>query len=216
VKLRGTSIARFLLEAGFLVLVAAAVGLAELGTPWIALVMFCAWLLVAVVERSEGRTGASRRVAQAEHEPEPVAETPSTEPLPAAPEPEPEGEPEPEPEGEPEPEPVPEAKPVLTVAPPPPPRPPPEPEPETSVEPEVVVPLVRRDSTPREWNVWDLERIASEEEDQSPARDEERAVLLMSLRQFANASGDLPVDFDPLIREAFGTALDELRMQGLR
>ncbi|HXZ58425.1 MAG TPA: hypothetical protein VEG40_12660 [Gaiellaceae bacterium] len=199
-------IARFLLEAGFLVLVAVAVGLAGLGWVWIAVVMFSAWLLVAVVERSEGRTRAGRRVAPAEHEHErePVAETPSPEPPP----------PGPEPEAEPEAEPVvvPEAKPVLTVAPPPPPQPPPAPEPE----PEVVVPLVRRDSTPREWNVWDLERIAGEQEGRNPARDEERALLLMSLRQFANASGDLPVDFDPLIREAFGTALDELRMQELR
>jgi hypothetical protein len=198
------AVARFLLEAGFLVLVAAAVGLAGLGWVWIALVMFCAWLLVAVVERSESRPGSGGRVAEAEHAHEPAAEAPS---------PEPPAEPAPEAEPVPEPEPVPEAKPVLAVAPPP---PPPEPEPEPSPEPEVVVPLVRRDSTPREWNVWDLERIASEQEGQNPARDEERTVLLMSLRQFANASGDLPVDFDPLIREAFGTALDELRMQGLR
>jgi hypothetical protein len=198
VKLRGMTIARFLLEAGFLVLVAAAVGLAGLGWVWIALVMFCAWLLVAVVERSESRTGAGRRAAAAEHEheQEQAAETPPPEPAP-----------------EPEAEPDPEAKPALTVAPPPPPR---ATEPEAPPEPEVVVPLVRRDSTPREWNVWDLEHIASEQEGPNPARDEERALLLMSLRQFANASGDLPVDFDPLIREAFGTALDELRMQGLR
>jgi hypothetical protein len=199
VKLYGITIARFLLEAGFLVLVAAAVGLAGLGTLWIGVVMFCAWLLVAVVERSEGRTGAGRRAAPAEHEREPAAETPSAEPPP-----------------EPEVEPELEAKPVLTVAPPPPPHPPPATEPEAPPEPEVVVPLVRRDSTPREWNVWDLERITSEQEGQNLGRDEERALLLMSLRQFANASGDLPVDFDPLIREAFGTALDELRMQGLR
>ena len=198
-KLYRITIARFLLEAGFLVLVAAAVGLAGLGTLWIGVVMFCAWLLVAVVERSEGRTRAGRRAAPAEHEHEPAAETSSAEPPP-----------------EPEVEPEPEAKPVLTVAPPPPPQLPPATEPEAPPEPEVVVPLVRRDSTPREWNVWDLERITSEQEGQNLGRDEERALLLMSLRQFANASGDLPVDFDPLIREAFGTALDELRMQGLR
>jgi hypothetical protein len=36
---------RFLLEAGFLILVAAAVGLADLGWVWITVVMFCAWLL---------------------------------------------------------------------------------------------------------------------------------------------------------------------------
>jgi hypothetical protein len=207
VKLHGMTIARFVLEAGFLVLVAAAVGLAGLGWVWIAVVMFCAWLLVAVVERSEGRTGAAKRAAPAEHKHEPAAETPSPEPSP---------EPEVEPAPEPEPEPEPEAKPVLTVAPPPPPEPPPATEPEAPPEPEVVVPLVRRDSTPREWNVWDLERIANEQEGPNPVRDEGRALLLMSLRQFANASGDLPVDFDPLIREAFGTVLDELRMQGQR
>jgi hypothetical protein len=211
VKLPGMTVVRFLLEAGFLVLVAAAVGLAGLGWVWIALVMFCAWLLVAVVERSEGRTGANRRVARAEQEQEQEQER---EPAAEAPSPQPAPEPEAQPEAEAEPEP--EAKPVLTVAPPPPPQPPPATEPETTAEPEVVVPLVRRDSTPREWNVWDLERIANEQEGRNPALDEERALLLMSLRQFANASGDLPVDFDPLIREAFGTALDELRMQGLR
>jgi hypothetical protein len=205
VKLPGMTVVRFLLEAGFLVLVAAAVGLAGLGWVWIALVMFCAWLLVAVVERSEGRTGANRRVAPAEQEQEPAAEAPS-------PQPPPEREAQPEPT----PEPQPEAKPVLTIAPSPPPQPPPATEPETSAEPEVVVPLVRRDSTPREWNVWDLERIAGEQEGRNPALHEERALLLMSLRQFANASGDLPVDFDALIREAFGSALDELRMQELR
>jgi hypothetical protein len=205
------AIARFVLEAGFLVLVAAAVGLAQLGWVWIALVMFSAWLLVAVVERSESRSGADRRKAdvEAEAEAEPVSEPPA---LPE-PQPEPEPEAEPQPEADPEPEPV--AKPALSVAPPPPP-PEPEPEPEPAVEPEVVVPLVRHDSAPREWNVWDLERIAGEQEGRSPALDEERTLLLMSLRQFANASGDLPVDFDPLIRDAFGAALDELRLQELR
>ncbi len=49
---------RFLLEAGFLILVAAAVGLAGLGWVWIAVIMFCAWLLVAIVERSEARASA--------------------------------------------------------------------------------------------------------------------------------------------------------------
>jgi hypothetical protein len=192
------TIARFLLEAGFLVLVAAAVGLARLGTLWIGVVMFCAWLLVAVVERSEARAGSSRRQAKTEATPVPAPEAPEAESEP---------EPRPEPEAEPAPEPV-----ALSVAPPP---PPPAPEPEPEREPEVVVPLVRRDATPREWNVWDLEHIANEQEGRNPARDEERALLLMSLRQFANASGDLPVDFDPLIREAFGAALDELRVQRL-
>ena len=76
---------RFVLEAGFLILVAAAVGLADLGWVWITVVMFCAWLLVAIVERSEAR--ARPAAVETQPEPEPV------------PQPEPEPEPEPEPAG---------------------------------------------------------------------------------------------------------------------
>jgi hypothetical protein len=201
---------RFLLEAGFLILVAAAVGLAGLGWVWIAVIMFCAWLLVAIVERSEARSSAPAEEAEAEPAEEPAVDVASeVEPEPA-PEPAPEPEPEPEPGPEPEPEPEPERVPLAAVPPPPhePEREPePEPEPQPEPEPEVVVPFVQRDVTPREWNVWELEKIASEVEGVDPARDEERALLLMNLRQFANTSGDLPVDFDPLVRDAFGPAL---------
>ena len=41
---------RFILEAAFLVLLALAAGLAELGTIWIVAVMVVGWLLVAIVE----------------------------------------------------------------------------------------------------------------------------------------------------------------------
>ena len=36
---------------------------------------------------------------------------------------------------------------------------------------------------------------------------EERALLLVHLREFADASGDLPVEFDELVRDAFGADL---------
>jgi hypothetical protein len=203
---------RFLLEAGFLILVAAAVGLAGLGWVWIAVIMFCAWLLVAIVERSEARSSAPAEETESEPAEEPAVDVASE----VEPEPAPELEPEPEPEleSEPEPEPEPERVPLAAVPSPPPepepepePEPQPEPEPEPQPEPEVVVPFVQRDVTPREWNVWELEKIASEVGGADAARDEERALLLMNLRQFANTSGDLPVDFDPLVRDAFGTAL---------
>jgi len=42
--------ARFAVEVAFLALLALAVGLAELGTPWIVLVMIVGWVLVALVE----------------------------------------------------------------------------------------------------------------------------------------------------------------------
>ena len=32
-------------------------------------------------------------------------------------------------------------------------------------------------------------------------------MLLLHLREFADASGDLPVEFDPLVRDAFGADL---------
>lgn len=84
-----------------------------------------------------------------------------------------------------------------------------EPEPETAREPEPqspVVALALRDRTPRAWNLWELERVA-EELNGDDAAAEERALLLLHMRQFADPSGDLPVEFDPLVREAFGGGL---------
>jgi hypothetical protein len=188
------SVIRFLLEAGFIILVAAAAGLARLSGLWIGVVMFGAWLLVAFVERT-GSRGPRRRQA---------AEEPAQEPEPEAaaePEPEPEPEPGPEPEPEPEPEPV-----LVSVPPPPPPSPEPEPEPEPEP---AVVPLLLRDPTPRAWNLWELEHLAATK-DGDASRVEKRALLLLHLRQFASAAGDLPAEFDPLVREAFGSDLAEL------
>jgi hypothetical protein len=185
------SLVRFLLEAGFIILVAAAAGLARLSTLWIGVVMFGAWLLVAFVERSGSR---GRPLRQDAEEPAPEPET-EPEPEPVAVE-----EPEPEPEPEPQPEPVLVSVPSL-----------PEPEPEQP-EPEpqpTVVPLMLRDPTPREWNLWQLEHLAATK-DGDAARVEERALLLLHMRQFANAAGDLPTEFDPLVREAFGSDLAEL------
>jgi hypothetical protein len=85
--------------------------------------------------------------------------------------------------------------------------PPPEPEPERApelVEPQPVVRLPIDSAEPRAWNVWELERLAGEAEGSDPAHDEELAFLLLELRQFANADGQLPVQFDPVVRESFG------------
>jgi hypothetical protein len=187
------SLVRFLLEATFLVLIAVAAGLAGLEAVWIGVVMFGAWLLVALVERG----GSRRRGASAEPavEPEPQAQP--------APEPAPEAQPEPEAKPVPEPEPEPQPRPPLVVAPPPPPPPEPEPEPEPEPAP---IPLVLRDTTPRRWNLWELERLA-ETMNNGDERAEERTLLLVSLREFADASGDLPEEFDGLVREAFGAGL---------
>jgi hypothetical protein len=116
---------------------------------------------------------------------------PATEPAP---------QPEPKPEPEREPELQPERERVLVAVPPA----PPEPEPQLEPVP-VVVPLVPRDTTPRTWNLWELERLA--ETMNSDAAAEERRLLLMHLREFADSSGDLPVEFDALVRDTFGADL---------
>jgi outer membrane biosynthesis protein TonB len=191
------SLIRFLLEAGFIILVATAAGLARLSALWIGVVMFGAWLLVAFVERT-GARGVRRRQA-AEPAEQTEAESPPAHVEVIEPEPEPDSEPEPEPE----------PQPVLAAVPPPPEREPePEPDPEPEPEP-AVVPLALRDPTPRAWNLWKLEELAANK-DGDPARVEERALLLLHMRQFASAAGELPAEFDPLVREAFGSDLAEL------
>jgi hypothetical protein len=81
-----------------------------------------------------------------------------------------------------------------------------EPEPEPEPEPETVVAFVPRNMEPREWNLWELERLARKTTG-DVARDEERSYLLMYLREFAGADGNLPADFDGLVRDAFGDLL---------
>jgi hypothetical protein len=87
----------------------------------------------------------------------------------------------------------------------------PEPEREPAPEPEpepAVVPLALRDPGPRVWNLWELERLA--EKMNGDSRTEERLLLLLNMREFADPSGKLPLEFDPLVRDAFGAGLAEL------
>jgi hypothetical protein len=162
-------------------------------------------------------------VAPPESQPERVAEA-AAEPVPK-----PEPEPEPEPEGVPEPvaEAV-EAGPVvaetvviaeaersprwsrrrrLRAVPPPPPEPAAAPAPPRVAESQVVS-LPQRTYHPRQWNLWDLERLARAEAPKHPERRDEWAFLFVHLRQFANADGELPTEFDSLVRESFGSLLD--------
>jgi len=131
-----------------------------------------------------------------EHPPTPLPEPePAPEPAPPAPEPEP-----------PTPEPGPPT-PQLRSVPSPEPLPSPEPEPVREDVPEPVAFLPRDGGEPREWNIWELERLTREGEGRDPGRDQELAFLLLELRQFANADGQLPVSFDPIVRESFGELL---------
>ena len=65
-----------------------------------------------------------------------------------------------------------------------------------------------RSPSARSWNLWELERLA--ERRGRDARAEERTLLLLHLREFADASGGLPAAFDSLVREAFGPELAAL------
>jgi hypothetical protein len=58
----------------------------------------------------------------------------------------------------------------------------------------------------RTWNLWELERAVRVADDQE--RQEEWSALFIHLREFANADGDLPVEFDALVRESFAGVLE--------
>jgi hypothetical protein len=97
-------------------------------------------------------------------------------------------------------------------------RPPPtRPRPPTPVEPPRAVPqgaavmaFPPGRSMRREWNLWDLERLARSESHSSPDRAQEWSYLFLNLRQFAAPGGTLPPEFDPLIRESFGALLERI------
>lgn len=97
-----------------------------------------------------------------------------------------------------------EEAPALVAAPPLAPEPEVEQEPEDEQEPVVPLPFP---ATPREWNLWDLERLTRASGGPDVIRAEERAYLLMYLRDFASPDGILPADFDGLVRESFGDLL---------
>jgi hypothetical protein len=166
-----------------------------------------AYLAVFVVEAYLGRAqqpGLRPPVETPAPAPPPPTETVRV--LPPTPGPEPEPIPvaleEPEAEPEPEPEPEPEAPRVLQPVPDLEPEPQPEPAPVVSEPASVVVPIGVGGS-PRQWNLWDLERLSREHSGHDEARDEERSFLLMYLRDFAGPDGVLPVDFDALVRDSF-------------
>jgi hypothetical protein len=233
---------RFVVEAAFLIAVAAAAGMLSLATPAIVAVMAGAWLLVAAVEWGLSRRGAARarrrevaapaaepshvRVREALRRPEPGLEPePFPEPVPPEPVEEvaeahpPVARPDvPAPLPEPvspadelllRPEPA-EERPSLVVLPEPEPEPEPEPPPQPEPEPVPVGAEVVRlgvPQEPREWNLWDLERAARAAAGDDVERAEERAFLLLYLREFAGPDGSLPASFDELVRDSFGDLL---------
>ena len=206
---------RFIVEAGFIIAVAVIAGIERLSTWWIIAVVAGAWLIVAAVEIAVWARNVVAQQPQpvdepADLEPAPTPEYASRPPAVVRPQPsvetreaEPSSEPEPEPEQTREPE-----RPRIVAVPALPPEPEPEPEPEVEPEePDRVVAFLPANDSPREWNLWELERAARDHGGDDVARNEERSYLLMYLREFAGPDGTLPADFDALVRESFGDVL---------
>jgi type IV secretory pathway VirB10-like protein len=183
---------RFLIEAGFIVAVAVVAGVADLSTWAIIGAVAAAWILVALVEMAVWARHASRRKTVG---PTPAAEPPvlaERKPMDVVPQ-----------SRE-----APPAPKIAAAPPPPEPEPAPEePEPETTPGPEPEVAYLPAAEAPREWNLWELERVARDNATDDVAKNEERAYLLMYLREFAGPDGMLPADFDGLVRDAFGDLL---------
>jgi hypothetical protein len=180
-------VSRFFVWATFLVAVAVATGAAGLVWWLIALAELAAWAAVTVAERKIWHPSVAVPAEREEHA------------APAPPEPEPASVVAPEPPAEPEfvatP---PEAEPVAAPA------------PARAEEPSRRRGIRRLSgptpaALPRDlvrWNVWSLEKVARDHPDA-----EELEYLVVSLREFADADGQLPADFDPLVRESFGELL---------
>lgn len=200
---------RFIVEAGFIIAVAVIAGIERLSTWWIIAVVAGAWLIVAAVEIAVWARNAAARQPEAVDEPadlEPAPTPASRASVVARPQPPVETR-EAEPVREPEPARKPEP-PRIVAVPPLPPDPEPEPEPDAEPEePERVVTFLPANDSPREWNLWELERAARDHGGDDVAQNEERSYLLMYLREFAGPDGILPADFDALVRESFGDVL---------
>jgi len=197
---------RFLIEAGFIIAVAVIAGIERLSTWWIIAVVASAWIIVAIVEIVVWARQVVARQPQAVESPPPEPASPAVVVRPPVVRVEPPvqatGEPESEPEPVSKPEPEPEPPRIVAV-----PTPPPEPERELEPQPARVVAFIPANDGPREWNLWELERAARDHATDDIARNEERAYLLMYLREFAGPDGVLPTDFDGLVRDSFGDVL---------
>jgi hypothetical protein len=204
---------RFLIEAGFIIAVAVIAGVERLSTWWIIAVVASAWIIVAIVEivvwarQKDVRQDSAVQSSESFEAFEPQAEEPTfVAPVRVRVQPAVESRPEPEAEREREPEPARSPDPSRIAAVP---SPPPEPEPEREPEPVParVVAFIPSNEGPREWNLWELERAARDHATDDVVRNEERSYLLMYLREFAGPDGILPMDFDGLVRDAFGDVL---------
>jgi hypothetical protein len=189
---------RFVVEALAIVLAAVLTGLAHL--PWweIALAVLAVLIVAFIVESLLSQPAAPKPAPAEAPAPAPAA-APAPEPEEARPhvrvlaplQPEPSEPPEPEPQvvsepvAAPEPEPAPVPEPVAVASQPPP------------IEAKASL------TAAGPWNIWEIERVLRERGD----TDQERRFLVHFLRDYAGPDGELPGEFDDLVRESFGSLL---------
>jgi hypothetical protein len=199
------------IEAAVLALVALGAVLAGFESAVIVALVAGAAVLVAVVERAYVREAGRSAASPPEEAPSEEIAAPAHSQVVDA---EPGGEPVAQPEPRKEPElAVSErsARAILASGPPPiheTPRrsPAPEPEPKPAPLPDTG-PATLGNDPPREWNVWELQRLVRDRPDDD--RQEEWTALIASLRDFARADGTLSHEFDDLVRDSFGELLAE-------
>lgn len=172
---------RFLLWALVLVGVAVATGLGGLAWWWIVLIELAAWALVTVAERAiSNRLRSTAGPRRWELTVAPAAAAPAE----VAPAEQPTAV-------------APAEEPVAAAT-----APVDSPRRRLGRSPVRTTPPRQQQRAPVRWNIWSLERVAREHPES-----EELGFLVLSLREFADSAGQLPTDFDPLVRESFGDLL---------
>jgi hypothetical protein len=172
---------RFLLWALVLAGVAVATGLGGLAWWWIVLIELAAWALVTLAERAiSNRLRSPAGPRQWEVAVAPAAAAPAD----VAPTEQPNAV-------------APAPEPVASAA-----GPAEQPRRRLGLPPVRTMPARQQQRAPVRWNIWSLERVAREHPES-----EELGYLVLSLRDFADSAGQLPADFDPLVRESFGDLL---------
>jgi hypothetical protein len=58
-----------------------------------------------------------------------------------------------------------------------------------------------------QWNLWELERAMQADPEPDTDRAYERSALIVFLRDYASSDGQLPPEFDELVRDAFAELL---------
>jgi hypothetical protein len=83
----------------------------------------------------------------------------------------------------------------------------PAPEPMPAAAPPAPAPALATAARGSQWNLWELERAMQADPEPDTDRAYERSALIVFLRDYASSDGQLPPEFDELVRDAFAELL---------